>query len=84
MATVLNLHHRILPKHLILSLMLLINAYCHHEPMLLLQESIDVGFKAKIEGTPTLIFIDTKTGKTLMTGGGDLKFLEEQFKQLKE
>ena len=50
----------------------------------LLQESIDVGFKAKIEGTPTLIFIDTKTGKTLMTGGGDLKFLEEQFKQLKE
>ena len=50
----------------------------------LLQESIEAGFKAKIEGTPTLIFTDTKTGKTLMTGGGDLKFLEEQFKQLKE
>ena len=50
----------------------------------LLQTSIDAGFKAKINGTPTLIFTDTKTGKTLMTGGGDLKFLEEQFKQLKE
>lgn len=49
-----------------------------------LQKSIDAGFKAKINGTPTLIFTDTKTGKTLMTGGGDLKFLEEQFKQLKE
>lgn len=49
-----------------------------------LQKSIDAGFKAKINGTPTLIFTDTKTGKTLMTGGGDLKFLEEQFKELKE
>ena len=50
----------------------------------LLQESIAAGFKAQINGTPTLIFTDTKTGKTLMTGGGDLRFLEEQFKQLKE
>ena len=50
----------------------------------LLQESIAAGFKAQINGTPTLIFTDTKTGKTLMTGGGDLRFLEGQFKQLKE
>lgn len=50
----------------------------------LLQESIAAGFKAKIDGTPTLIFTDTRTGKTVMTGGGDLKFLEEQLKLVKE
>lgn len=49
----------------------------------LLQESITSGFKAQINGTPTLIFTDAKTGESFMTGGGDLKFLEEQFNKLK-
>lgn len=50
----------------------------------LLQESIAAGFKAQINGTPTLVFTDTKTGKNFMTGGGNLQFLDEQLKQLKE
>ena len=38
----------------------------------------EAGFKARIEGTPTLIFRDSETGRELMTGAGETEWLGSQ------
>lgn len=44
----------------------------------------EAGFKARIEGTPTLIFRDSETGRELMTGAGETEWLGSQFDGFRE
>ena len=44
---------------------------------------IDAGFKARINGTPTLIFKDTDTGREFVTGAGDPEWLDARFDEFR-
>lgn len=43
----------------------------------------DAGFKARIDGTPTLIFKDTETGREFITGAGDPEWLDARFDEFR-
>lgn len=43
----------------------------------------DAGFKARIDGTPTLIFKDTETGREFITGAGEPEWLDARFDEFR-